>query len=85
MDGLLSFLMVAALFYLMMRFGCGAHRVHGGHITKSIDPVCGMEVPHDKGYSLMYQGAEFRFCSRSCLLKFDDHPDRYLGQEAKLT
>jgi YHS domain-containing protein len=84
-DGLLSFLMVAGLFYLMMRFGCGAHRVYGGHITKSIDPVCGMEVPRDKEYSLMYQGAEFRFRSRSCLLKFDDRSDRYLGREAKLT
>ncbi len=32
MDGLLSFLLFAGLFYLMMRFGCGAHMVHGhGH------------------------------------------------------
>ena len=33
MTGLLSLLVYAALFYLMMRFGCGAHMVHGhgGH------------------------------------------------------
>ena len=31
MNGLLSFLLFAAFFYLMMRFGCGAHMVHGGH------------------------------------------------------
>jgi hypothetical protein len=33
MDGLLSFVVFAALFYLMMRFGCGAHmmRGHGRH------------------------------------------------------
>ncbi len=29
MRGLLSLLVYAALFYLMMRFGCGAHVVHG--------------------------------------------------------
>lgn len=32
MEGLLTLLFYAALFYLMMRFGCGAHMVHGhGH------------------------------------------------------
>ncbi len=31
MQGLLSFLLFAVFFYLMMRFGCGAHMVHGGH------------------------------------------------------
>lgn len=32
MEGLGSLLLFAALFYFMMRFGCGAHMVHGhGH------------------------------------------------------
>lgn len=31
MEGLGSFLIFAAFFYFMMRFGCGAHMVHGGH------------------------------------------------------
>jgi YHS domain-containing protein len=31
MSGLLSFLLFAALFFVMMRFGCGAHVGHGGH------------------------------------------------------
>ena len=31
MDRLLSFLLFAAFFYLMMRFGCGSHMGHGGH------------------------------------------------------
>jgi len=31
MDRLLSFLLFAVFFYLMMRFGCGAHMVHGNH------------------------------------------------------
>jgi len=31
MEGLGSFLLFAVLFFIMMRFGCGAHMVHGGH------------------------------------------------------
>ncbi|NOY84984.1 hypothetical protein MNBD_NITROSPIRAE01-497 [hydrothermal vent metagenome] len=31
MEGLGSFLLFAAFFYFMMRFGCGAHMVNGGH------------------------------------------------------
>ena len=31
MGGLLSFLLFGAFFFLMMRFGCGAHAGHGGH------------------------------------------------------
>ena len=31
MSGLLSFLLFGALFFVMMRFGCGAHAGHGGH------------------------------------------------------
>ena len=33
MEGLLSLLLFAGFFYFMMRFGCGAHAVHGhgGH------------------------------------------------------
>ena len=31
MGGLVSFLLFGALFFVMMRFGCGAHVGHGGH------------------------------------------------------
>ena len=31
MGGLLSFLLFGALFFVMMRFGCGAQVGHGGH------------------------------------------------------
>jgi hypothetical protein len=55
MDGLLTFLIFAALVYFMMRAGCGAHMVHGrgaggGHgarhpdADKHIDPVCGKRI-----------------------------------------
>ncbi len=34
MSGFVSLLLFAGFFYLMMRFGCGAHMVHGGHDTE---------------------------------------------------
>lgn len=88
MEGLLWFLAFGALFYLMMRFGCGGHGGHGHgrheeYIDKeskeggSIDPVCGMKVPADQGYTLKYQGKAYRFYSRTCLDKFETDPGRY--------
>ena len=58
MDGFLSFLLFAVLFYVMMRFGCGAHMVHGRHgdhqpadtDDKHVDPVCGKHVDPNEGY-----------------------------------
>ncbi len=92
MQGLISFLLFAAFFYFMMRFGCGAHMVHGhggqgGHgpgkdlpIGSGIDPVCRMPVIADQGYTKIHQGRQYRFCSRVCLEKFDANPTRYLTQ-----
>jgi len=91
MEGLGSFLLFAVLFYVMMRFGCGAHMMHGhgehgkhghhgGEENKFIDPVCGMEVEADKGYGKMYEGKPYRFCSRSCLDKFDADPEAHLNK-----
>jgi YHS domain-containing protein len=92
MDGLVSFLLFAAFFYFMMRFGCGAHMVHGqggggqhgghagpagGEQGSARDPVCGMDVAPGQGYTKMHGGREYRFCSRACLDKFDANPDRY--------
>lgn len=87
MDGLLSFLIFAGIFYFMMRFGCGAHKVHGNdnHDTDKtdnnpdhIDPVCGMKVDTDKGYGMMFDGSLYRFCSRTCLDKFEVNPKKIL-------
>ncbi len=94
MSGLVSFLLFAAFFFLMMRFGCGAHAGHGGHhgnhenhgsdnghITASgTDPVCGMHVDAGAGFAKTYRGAKYRFCSRDCLEKFDAAPDKYSGK-----
>jgi len=89
MDGLLSLLIFAGLFYFMMRFGCGAHMIHGHHgnneskdSTKHIDPVCGMEVDIEKGYGKMHEGNLYRFCSRNCLDKFEVEPEKYLKQQS---
>ena len=91
MEGLGSLLLFAVLFFLMMRFGCGAHMMHGhgghshshgdGKDRKHIDPVCNMEVEAEQGYGKMYQDTLYRFCSRSCLDKFDADPERYLNKE----
>ncbi len=86
MEGLGSLLLFALLFYLMMRFGCGAHMAHGTHNhslnqPNHIDPICGMEVDTDKGYGKMYLGQLYRFCSRECLDKFDENSEQYLNHE----
>jgi len=90
MSGLVSFLLFGALFFVMMRFGCGAHAGHGGHQGGhgghgndspggSVDPVCGMPVAPDKGYTKVYRDQSYRFCSRDCLDKFEASPDKYLS------
>ena len=83
MEGLLTLLVLAVLFYVMMRFGCGAHRVHGhgeGRTqTTGRDPVCGMSVSADEGYAKVHAGIAYRFCSRNCLDQFDADPERYLS------
>ena len=106
MGGILWLLVFAVFFYLMMRFGCGAHMVHGGHgghgagsgggmdhrghagpageTSRDVplkDPVCGMSFPASTGYSRMYQGQEYRFCSQKCLDQFDAEPARYVTQK----
>lgn len=87
MEGLFSILFYIGLFYVMMRFGCGAHMGHGnkrGHkehdngTVKRTDPVCGMEVDVEQGYGLMCEKQLYRFCSRNCLDKFEGDPGRYL-------
>jgi YHS domain-containing protein len=85
MDTLLSLLVFGVLFFFMMRFGCGAHMSHGrrhehrhsGGRNPDVvirDPVCGMEVPTDNGYSKIVGDREFRFCSRRCLDEFEAAP-----------
>ena len=94
MDGLLSLLFFGVLFYVMMRFGCGAHMVHGhgrhgtGKDTgdsQHTDPVCGKRVPTREGYGKMHRARLYRFCSRECLDSFETDPQRYTGERKALT
>lgn len=89
MDRLLSFLFFAVFFYFMMRFGFGAHMVHGDHDShrhgghpeegegSTKDPVCGMPVESGQGYSERHEGKVLHFCCKQCLDKFDAEPRRY--------
>lgn len=90
MEGLLTFLIFAGFFYFMMRFGCGAHAVHGHHGghgdgkrdgAELKDPVCGMKVEPGHGYARAYEGREYRFCSRNCLDRFDLAPEHYTEEK----
>lgn len=94
MEGLLSLLFFAGLFYVMMRFGCGSHMVHGHHDghkdsatddSKHVDPVCGKNVAATEGYGMMHEGNLYRFCSRQCLDAFEAHPDRHLANQEATT
>ncbi len=92
MDGFLSFLLFAALFYVMMRFGCGSHMVHGQHGSqpsrdsgdKHVDPVCGKHVDPNEGYGKMHAGTLYRFCSRECMDSFEAKPERYATKQTQM-
>ncbi len=87
---MLSILIWGGLFFLMMRFGCGAHMMgghgrHGRHdaggnsTDKEIkDPVCGMAVDQRKSTAAStYAGRTYYFCSATCRDKFEHEPEKY--------
>jgi len=80
MEGLLSLLLFAGLFFVMMRMGCGAHMKHGHGKNKAnqTDPVCGLKIDTSEGYGKMYKGNLYRFCSLDCLGKFEVNPEQYV-------
>lgn len=88
MEGYSSLLWIViwgALFFFMMRFGCGSHiGGHGGGRGgpppggKAKDPVCGMEVdPQNAKTASVYRGTTYYFCSASCRDKFEQAPEKY--------
>ena len=47
----------------------------------NIDPVCGMNVKDDSEHERSFRGVNYHFCSASCLEKFNDSPEDYLGED----
>ncbi len=92
---LVSILIWGGLFFLMMRYGCGAHIMgghggHGGHAgaddapQQAKDPVCGMAVDPDKSTAASaYRGQTYHFCSTACRDKFEQAPETYIGTVAQ--
>lgn len=94
---LISILVWGAAFFLMMRFGCGAHVMgrHGGHGShrgddragpggQDKDPVCGMRIDAaNAAAASVYRGGTYYFCSASCRDKFEAAPQRYVGARAE--
>lgn len=49
-----------------------------------IDPVCGMEVNTETGqFSTEHDGKTYWFCSRGCMLDFQEDPDKYTDPNFK--
>ena len=43
------------------------------------DPVCGMEVDIQRAqFTVEHEGQTYYFCSRGCMLDFQDDPARYV-------
>ena len=52
--------------------------------TKTIDPVCGMEInPANAAGQSEYNGETVYFCSPACKEKFDAAPEKYFKPEEK--
>lgn len=90
-------LLLGGAFYVMMRYGCGAHMMgghgHGDHHGHGgagdaggggKDPVCGMVVdPQNAAAAAVYGGRTHYFCSASCREKFEEAPEKYAGAAAQ--
>jgi len=47
------------------------------------DPICGMMVDPCKGIHASKKGKDFFFCSRHCLVKFEQEPEKYMDKGEK--
>ena len=77
----ITLLLFAVFFYLLMRLGCGARMVHGDHFGLSpassrTDPVCGMRVDGEE-HQTTFEGRVYRFCSSDCQSRFTSHPEAF--------
>ncbi len=90
-ENVLYYLFLAGMFFVMMRFGCGAHIMgHGQHHAENsvvlpedeIDPVCGMNVKTATAKTTAWQGRIYHFCSQNCREKFEASPVAYAGAKS---
>ena len=85
-------LLWGGLFFVMMRYGCGAHIAgghgHGSHNKDGAsgqerDPVCGMAVDPEKAAGAsVHAGKTYYFCSTSCRDEFEKEPAKYAAASA---
>jgi YHS domain-containing protein len=51
-------------------------------MAMATDPVCGMDVDTEHAqFTTEHDGQVYYFCSRGCMLEFQDDPGRYLDPE----
>lgn len=91
LKSLLWLLIWGVLFFVTMRYGCGAHiggHRHGGHGRRdrpdagaaAKDPVCGMTLEAQSAAAVaVHRGSTYYFCSTSCRDKFEQAPEKYLS------
>ncbi len=87
MEGLTALLLFSGLFYVLMRFACGADVVHRRRSPESgqyydasnLDPVCCRPVELRAELATVYHGKLYRFCSQDCLEILEGGPDRYMS------
>ncbi len=47
--------------------------------TKTIDPVCKMDVDQNSAFSSTYMGKTYYFCGEDDKKAFDMNPEKYMG------
>jgi P-type Cu+ transporter len=48
-------------------------------VAMATDPVCGMQVDTDTAqWKTEHDGQTYYFCSKGCMLEFNDDPHKYL-------
>jgi len=94
LGNVLYFLGWAALIFVMMRYGCGAHVLghgHGrgshddGHWTaqdRAVAPVCRMTIATDAAKSALHAGRVYYFCSAECRDQFAAATDSYTSGDS---
>ncbi len=55
-------------------------------MTMATDPVCGMQADTETAkFTADHEGTTYYFCSRGCMLDFQDEPERFLDSTYRPT